>query len=566
MTGIPWRSAPARGRTPAGRRAAAVLIAALALTSCTGGEPTDPLVPVSSSSARQAEVDSTFTFGTPADPAGLDPAYALDSETFRITRQMFEGLVGVDPDTGSPTPSLATEWRESSDGRAYTFTLRREVTFHNGEPFNADAVCQNFDRWYNTPAEIQAAVSGLAFESVFRGFADTPAESLYEGCTAVTPFTVRINLQEPLTGFIQALTLPSFAISSPRALAELNPDQLTGNRNGFPISAYAEAPVGTGPFRFVSWEEHTVRLRAYDGYWGEQGDVRTVVFNTLARPESRLRALQRGDIDGYDLVTPASLRDLVRDGKQILQRDPFSVLYLGINQAEPLLADVRMRQAISHAIDKQALIDKFFISGTKQAKEFVPPSLGVTNTDITDYGYDQQKARDLLAELGYAGQAIPFTYPLNITRSYLPTPELVYAEISRQLTAVGLNIRPVPVPWSEGYLEKVRVSADHGLHLLGWNGSYRDPDNFLGSLFDSGTAEFGYSDPLLLNAIDTARTLPNGDERNEAYREISESLAQEVPGVPIAYPISALAMSDRVVSYPVSPVLDEVFNQIELSR
>jgi peptide/nickel transport system substrate-binding protein len=194
----------------------------------------------------------------------------------------------------------------------------------------------------------------------------------------------------------------------------------------------------------------------------------------------------------------------------------------------------------------------------------VPPKLNGFNNDAPTLGYDPAKAKDLLAKSGYKGEQLKFYYPLNVTRPYLPTPEKIYAEISRELTAVGFNIKPVPIEWSDGYLQKVQSPGDHALHLLGWNGSYSDPDNFVGPLFGEKNGEFGYQDAQVFSKIERARGLPEGQERTDLYHTINNQIAESVPAVPIAFPISALALSDRVLKYPASPVLNEVFTKVEL--
>ena len=233
----------------------------------------------------------------------------------------------------------------------------------------------------------------------------------------------------------------------------------------------------------AAWDAGSVTLTSNKNYWGDNGQIGTIKFVTYDHPQTRLQALLDGKIDGYDAVTVGNFDQLVKSGKQIIQRDPFSVMYLGMNQEVPILQDLKVRQAIEMAIDKDTLIRRFFIDNTTQASQFVPPKLSGFNNNAPALGYDPGKAKELLAEAGYKGQELKFYYPLNVTRPYLPTPEKVYAEISRQLTAVGLNIKPVPVDWADGYLQKVTSPGDHALHLLGWNGSYSDPDNFVGPLF-----------------------------------------------------------------------------------
>lgn len=547
-----------KARRRAGLKLAAVLLT-LGLTGCTATPAPAPSTPTAS-----VQPTATFTFGTGSIPQGLDPAVTTDIESFRVTRQILEGLVGVDPVTGAPSPLLATSWQELNDGLSYGFTLRQGVKFQDGQPFNAAAVCANFDRWFNLPATMQSDPSALMFKTVFRALADNPRLSIYKNCQVTSDSEVRINLNERFTGFLQAMTLPAFGISSPKALKDSQANQLTNTVNGHRISAYASHPVGTGPFSMVSWEGNAVTLTSNKDYWGDRGQIGTIKFVAMEHPQTRLQALLDGTIDGYDLVTVGNFDQLVKRGFQIVQRDPFSVMYLGINQASGPLSNLKVRQALSMAIDKDTLIRKFFIDGTASASQFLPPKLSGFNQSAPSLTYDPDKAKKLLADAGYKGEELKFYYPLNVTRAYLPTPEKIYAEISRELVAVGFNIKPVPVDWNDGYLQKVQSPGDHALHLLGWNGLYSDPDNFLATMFGELNGEFGYQDAQTSTKIDRARGLPNGPERTALYQTISSQLAQDIPAVPIAFPISALAMSDRVVSYPASPVLSEVFNKIKL--
>ncbi|MCC9172976.1 ABC transporter substrate-binding protein [Arthrobacter sp. zg-Y179] len=541
---------------------AGAVAAAFMLAGCTAeaDSPSPSLTPTATGPAGPSE---RFTFATAARPATLDPVLAADTESYRVTRQVLEGLVGVDALTSAPTPLLAKSWTRSEDRRTYTFDLRRDVTFHDGEPFNAEAVRRNFERWYTLPESVRN--DSLMYRSVFRGFSDSPKTAVYRECVVEDEYTVRVELTEPLDSFISALAAPAFAMSSPKALTDAAANDLTQERNGRNISAYGAHPVGTGPFRFVSWNEDTVELAAYPDYWGEAGQIGTVVFKTVSSPEGRLRALKKGEVDGYDLVTVNDVGDLARNGLQIQQRDPYSILYLGINSNFPGMDNVLIRRAVAHAIDKQAVLDGLFLNGTKPANQFLPQKLGLTSDTVTSYGYDVEKARELLTEAGYDGRELPFYYPRRVTRSYLPAPERVYARLSSQLTAAGFNIRPVPVDWSEGYLDKVQGKEDRAFHLLGLAGTYEAGDNFVGTLFGRYTDEFSYNDPEVFSGIDKARGLAEGQEQTDAYRAITDRISERVPAVPLAFPISALALSPRVAGYPTSPVLHEVFNRITLA-
>lgn len=522
-----------------------------------------------------ADADSAFVFAASADPAGLDPAFASDGETFRISRQIFEGLVGVEAGSADPAPLLAESWEQSEDGLSYDFSLKEGVTFHDGTDFDAEAVCFNFDRWYNFTGLAQSGSLSYYYGSLFKGFADSevtdvadPAYPVYDSCTpGDSPTEVTIALTKPFAGFIAALSLPAFSMQSPTALEEFGADDVGGTEEAPTSSEYAQGnPVGTGPFSFDSWEVGAqVELSAYDEYWGDQGDVQSIIFRIIDDPTARRQALEAGSIDGYDLVSPADTVALEEDGFVITPRDPFTILYLGMNQEVEELKDVRVRQAITMAIDKQQLVDQTLPEGTEVASQFVPPVVAGYNEDVTTYDYDPEAARQLLAEAGYPdGFTLQFNYPTNVSRPYMPNPEEIFTNLSAQLTEIGITVDPQPNAWSPDYLDRIQGGSDHGLHLLGWTGDYNDTDNFVGVFFGQASSEWGFDNPQLFDDLATARGTASLDEQLPLYEDINEEIATFIPGVPLAHPAPSLAFDSRVTSYPVSPVSDEVFNLIEL--
>ncbi|GAA1425061.1 ABC transporter substrate-binding protein [Agrococcus citreus] len=539
---------------------------AIVLTGCQSQRDTgDPAA--SDPAASASDVDSTFVFGASSDPSGLDPAFASDGETFRISRQIFEGLVGVEPGTADPAPLLAESWETSEDGLSYTFDLKSDVTFHDGTPFDAEAVCANFDRWYNWTGLTATESLSYYYGSLYGGFAGDE-NALYASCSADDESTATVNLTRPFSGFVASLSLPAFSMQSPTALEEYGADDVGGSEEAPEYSEYGEAhPTGTGPFVFESWSPGSeVVLSANADYWGEQGQVQEIVFRTIDDPTARRQALEAGDIDGFDYVAPADTAALEDAGFNVMQRDPFTILYLGFNQTVPELQDVRVRQAIAHAIDRESLVTQVLPEGTEVASQFIPPVVNGYNEDVTDYAYDPDAARALLAEAGFAdGLELTFNYPVNISRPYMPNPEQIFTALSSQLSEVGITVNPVSDEWTD-YLDRMRGGADHGIHLLGWTGDYNDTDNFVGVFFNGYSNEWGFENPELFSALSEARQIAEPEEAATAYQDINEQIAQFVPGVPLAHPAPSLAFDARVTSYPASPVNDEVFNMIELSE
>ena len=508
----------------------------------------------------------TFVFAGSAEPVTLDPTFASDGESFRVARQMYEGLVGTQPGTADPAPLLAKSWEVSEDGLTYDFTLETGVKFHDGTDFNAEAVCWNFDRWYNLPESAQTDDLTYYYGKIMRGFAtgDRAKDALYGGCTADGEDKVQIKLNAPFAGFVSALSLPAFSMQSPAAQEEYQDDSASDPRT----TEYSTAhPTGTGPFQFESWERgDRITLTRYDDYWGEVAKIDEAVVVAIPDAKARATALQNGEIDGFDLVGPADIEPLKEEGYQIVNREPFNVLYLAFNQAQKPLDDIKVRQAIAHAINKDEVVSASLPAGSQTAMEFMPPVVNGYTEDVTQYEYDPEKAKQLLEEAGAAGETIEFNYPTDVSRPYMPSPEDTFNVLRTQLQAVGLKIKPVADKWDPDYLDKILGTKDHGIHLLGWTGDYNDSDNFVGVFFGGETAEWGFKNQELFDALKEARGIPTVEEQKPAYEQINKDVMDFLPGVPLAHPVPSLAFAPEIKGYQQSPVQDEVWNVVSIEE
>jgi peptide/nickel transport system substrate-binding protein len=511
--------------------------------------------------------NSTFVFAASSDPVMLDPALASDGESFRVSRQIFEGLVGAAPGTTDVEPLLATEWETAPDGKSHTFTLREGVKFHDGTDFNAEAVCANFERWYNWTGLNQNENISYYYNVLFRGFKTGKTGGVYSGCEAVSPTQVTIKLASPFAAFVQAMTLPSFAMQSPAAMEEYDADNTTGTVDDTRFSSYAtEHPTGTGPFTFDKWERgQAVTLKAYPDYWGDKAKIETAIIRIIADPRARVQELEAGSIDGFDLVGPGDVEPLQQKGFQIQNRPAFNILYLAFNQANPALRDIKVRQALNHAIDKEALLSTSLPPGSKPATQYMPDLVSGYNPNVTTYEHDPEKAKALLKEAGQENLTLRFAYPTGVSRPYMPTPEDTFQTLKSQLEEVGITVTPVSAKWSPDYLDLSRTeegSKKRDIHLLGWTGDYNDPDNYLGVFFGTKGFEWGFDNKQLFADLKAARELPSVEEQKPAYEKISEDIAKFAPGVPLAHPAPSLAFGKNVQGYVASPVQDEVWNNV----
>ena len=545
-------------RLPTTRACCVLTVGALALglTACADSERSDE------PSSGQAS-GGTFVFAGAEEPVTLDPFYASDGESFRVARQMFEGLVGTKPGTADPAPLLATDWTTNEDSTSTTFTLQEGVKFHDGTDFNAEAVCANFERWYNTPPGIaQSEALTYYWQSLFGGFAEGEnTDSLYESCETNGEFEVTINLTRPFVGFVPALSLPAFAMQSPTAL---NKYAVPAGKNPTQGPYATKYPTGTGPFKLDTWEQGTeVRLARNDDYWGEPALVDEAVVVAIADPTARADALRSGDVDGFDLVGPADVDPLAEEGFTIVDRAAFNILYLGMNQNTEPLDDPLVREAIAHAIDKEEVVSASLPEGTVPATQFMPDLVNGYSPDVETYDYDPQLAEEMLAEAGQSDLTLEFNYPTEISRPYMPSPGDTFNVIRSQLEAVGITVKPTADQW-EDYLGKIQGTDKHGIHLLGWTGDYNDPDNFVGVFFGRESSEWGYDNPKLFDALAEGRTLTSLEEQDAYYQGVNEQIMEFLPGVPLASPVPSLAFSEEVTGYVSSPVQDEVWSTVSV--
>jgi len=358
----------------------------------------------------------TFVFGRGADSVGLDPAIVTDGESFRVTRNIYESLLEYKRDSTVVVPGLAEHWQPSADGLTWKLALRRNVKFHDGTPFNAEAVVFNFERWMLESHPYHKGVFEY-WKSMFGGF-----PGFVKSVKASDDATVEFVLEKPMAPFLANLAMPMFGIASPTAIKKHGDD-------------YFKNPVGTGPFRFKEWrKDDRIVLERNPDYWGEKALLDRVIFRSIVDNSARLLELQAGSIDLMEFLSPDDLPTVKNDANlQLILRPSMNVGYLWWNVEKEPYGKLEVRRAIGHAINKRAIVDKLFGGIGIPAKNMLPPSLWGYNDAVVDYEYDAAKAREYLAKAGLPDGFKTKLWAMPNPRPYMPQPTKIAEAIQADL-------------------------------------------------------------------------------------------------------------------------------------
>lgn len=474
--------------------------------------------------------------GQIAEPKSLDPHAVTAVNDFRILMNVYDGLVRYRDGTLEVEPALATGWTISEDGTEYTFELRSGVTFHDGAPFNAQAVEFNFDRMLdeNHPYH-DTGPFPLSF--FFSAVEDTEA---------VDEDTVKFTLKEPYAPFLSNLAYPTGLIVSPEAVKKHGAD-------------FGRNPSGTGPFVFGEWEANTrVVVTRNAGYWDGPPSLEAVVFRPITDANTRVAEMLSGGIDVMVEIPPDSVSTFDGNGFMLHEQAGPHVWFLILNAKEGPFADKRMRQAVNYAIDKKALVENV-LQGTAQiAAGPTPPAFAWAYNDaLRPYPHDAGKARALIEESGHAGASL--TFYVTEGGSGMLDPVAMGAAIQADLAEVGLDVTIETYEWNT-FLGKVNPGLEGKADMAEMAWMTNDPDTlpFLalrtGAWPDKGGFNSGYySNPKVDALLEAARGSTDQAERARLYKEMQTIVHDDAPWAFIANWKQNAATADAVSGFELQP-------------
>ncbi|WP_423809697.1 ABC transporter substrate-binding protein [Planomicrobium okeanokoites] len=527
-----------------------LLLISTVLYGCSGGSEEGSEGNGETGGEGESGEEKVLIFGRGGDSVSLDPITVTDGESFKVTKNIFDTLVNFGEQDTEIEPGLASEYTAAEDGLTYTFTLEEGVTFHDGTDFNAEAVVANFDRWAAGDAD-QYPYYG----SMFGGFGDEEGHVI-ESVEATGDYEVTIKLKRPMAPFLKNLAMSPFGIASPTAIEEQG-------------DAFGDNPVGTGPFKFVEWNRNdTVRIEKFEDYWVEgEPKLDEVVFRAIPDNSGRLNALLAGEIDLADGINPSDAETIEsNDDLQLYERPSMNVGYLGLTTTREPFDDPKVRQAMNHAIDRQAIVDAFFEGRGEVAKNPLPPVISGYNDAIEGYDYDPEKAKALLEEAGLGDGFEMELWAMPVPRPYMPDGQKVAEAIQSDLAEVGITAEIVSYEWAT-YLEKA-ANGEADAFLLGWTGDNGDADNFLYVLLDQdniGSNNYTYYENQELHDIlIEAQTEVDEEVRNELYAQAQEIIHEDAPWVPLAHSTPLLAGGSNVVNFKPHPTGSDKLAEVDL--
>ncbi len=472
----------------------------------------------------------TVTYAAGADPDRLDPANAESNPSEAVNRMMYENLVKFDEKLRI-VPGLATRWEQSKDGMTWTFFLRKGVKFHDGTPFHAESVKVFIERMIGPEKPSRAGLYVPFVNSV----------------EIVDDFTIKIHLKTPFAFFLNNLAHSASGIISPTALKTYGKD-------------IARKPVGTGPFKFVEWVhgDHITLIRN-DDYWGGKPNLDKIIIKTVKEDSTRVMMLQSGDAHLIVRIPPEDVPRLEKDAKiKLDSTETLRVLYIGINCFKKPFTDIRVRQALNYAVDKEAIVKNIYQGRALVSSGIVAP-LTTGHVQVQGYPYDPEKAKKLLAEAGYPNG---FKAKLWSPQGRYPKDFEMAQVVQQQLKKVGIDCTLDTMEWA-AYLAATRKPPEENeseLFLLGWAPSTAEARWILYPLFTTeqwvpkGNNRSFYSNKEFDELVAKFTRATNKAEMDKYLKDAQELLIREAPSIFILVTKETIGMSKKLHGVINSPL------------
>jgi peptide/nickel transport system substrate-binding protein len=487
-----------------------------------------------------AYAQKTLVIAIAADPTGLDPEAVLNNTSGFVMATIHDSLVRYKKGTVEVEPALAESWDVAADGLTYTFHLRKGVKFHDGTPFNAQVYVKNLNRVLDKNDADSIFNSGHV-----ENFVDFTYKSM-QSYRAVDDDTVEIKMKAPNAPFLSSLAMVWNGIVSPDAAHKFGKD-------------FRNHPVGTGPFIFKEWRPgDQIVLDANPNYWGGKPKVDRIVFKEYPEAQAALLALKRGDVHILGDVSTQVIPAIKSDSNLVVLTQPgLAVSGIAMPTDSKPFNDKRVRQALNHAVDKDA-INKSLYQGLAVAMTSpLPAAQWGFDESLKGYPYDPDKAKALLKEAGYPdGFKVEFL-SYNSPRGYNPAGAELSVAVQGFLTKVGVETSIQKMEMG-AFLAQVRSGKyNAGIWTGGFTGDNGDPDQFLTALFGSESIPVGntarYKNEEVDRILAQAQSISDHDKRVALYKQVQKLILEDAPWIFVNSVLQVRAARKEVKGFTLNP-------------
>ncbi|KGJ05152.1 dipeptide transport system substrate-binding protein [Paracoccus halophilus] len=509
----------------------------------------------------------TFVYCSEGSPEGFDPAPYTAGTTFDASgHAVYNRLVQFKPGTTEIEPALAESWEVSEDGLEYTFKLRQGVKFHANDKFtpsrdfNADDVIFTFERQANADHPWNQYLAGITYEY----YSSMEMDKLIKSIEKIDDNTVKFTLNQPEAPFLANVAMPFVSILSKEYADTL---EAAGTREDL-----NNAPIGTGPFRFVAYQKDAViRYQKNADYWGEAPKIDDLVFAITPDASVRLQKLKAGECHLMPYPAPADLDDIRADPNLKLDEQPgLNVGYLAYNTTVAPFDNPQVRKALNMAMDKQAMIEAVYQGSAEVAKNPIPPTMWSYNDAVEDDAYDPEAAKKMLEDAGVTDLSME-VWAMPVQRPYMPNARRAAEMIQADFDKVGVKVKIVSYEWGE-YLKKSMEEGREGAVILGWTGDNGDPDNFLSVLLSCASAAPGganrafWCNEEFSDLLARAKATSDPAERTSLYEQAQVIFKDQAPWATLAHSTQYVPMARNVTGFVQSPLGDYTFESVDLTE
>ncbi|MBB5174050.1 glutathione ABC transporter substrate-binding protein [Texcoconibacillus texcoconensis] len=467
-----------------------------------------------------------------SDIEAMDPHGVGDTPSSNVQTNVFEPLVYQDKDM-ELQPLLAEDW-EAVEENVWEFTLREDVTFHDGSEFNAEVVKANIER-------------------ILDPNVGSPRQFLYEmieEVVVVDDYTVQFVTEYPFSPLPAHLAHTGGSMVS---LEAIEADYAKMEEDGQPGEYINDNPIGTGFFEFEEWVSgEKVVLNNNEDYWGENAKVDSVTFQVTPEDQTRIGELETGAVHIIDPVSPSD-HSRISSGEStfVNEEDSLSLSYIGFNVEKEPFDDPKVRQAISMAVDKEVIVDGLLEGFGTQAVSPIGPNVFGFSDEVTQLEYDVEAAQELLAEAGYEN-GFETTIWTNDSRDRQDIAEIVQS----QLSEIGIGIDIEVMEWG-AYLDNT-AQGEHEMFINGWSAVTGDADYGLYALFHSsnhgGEGNRSFIDNEEIDSLlDQGRREADPAAREEVYEQVLEVLAEEAPFINLYHQTYLVGLREEVQGFSHHP-------------